>query len=45
MALRWAPTAALEVEKSFGKVIGFRHMWTLKAALDHDDRLAQELAA
>jgi len=43
MALRWAAPAALETEKNFRKIIGFRHLWMLKAALD-DDQTADENA-
>ena len=32
--LRWAAAAALETEKHFRKVIGYRDLWMLKAALD-----------
>jgi transposase-like protein len=34
MATRWAGAAFLEAEKSFRKIVGFRHLWVLKAALD-----------
>jgi hypothetical protein len=34
MVLRWAAAAALETEKGFRKIIGFRDLWMLKAALD-----------
>ena len=39
MVLRWAAAAALETEKSFRKIIGFRDLWMLKAALDDDKGL------
>ncbi len=42
MALRWAAAAALETEKNFRKIIGFRDMWMLKAALDHDQTLDEK---
>jgi hypothetical protein len=45
MVLRWSATSALEAEKSFRKIIGYRDLWTLRAALDADDRPAQEAAA
>lgn len=39
MALRWAAAAALETEKNFRKIIGFRDLWMLKAGLDDDQPL------
>jgi len=34
MALRWAAAAALETERNFRKLLGYRDLWMLKAALD-----------
>ena len=45
MVLRWAAAAALETEKSFRKVIGFRDLWMLKATLDDDQTLAGKAAS
>jgi hypothetical protein len=36
MALRWAAAAALETEKNFRKIMGYKELWMLKAALDED---------
>ena len=36
MVLRWAAAAALETEKNFRKIIGYRDLWMLKAVLDED---------
>ena len=45
MVLRWSATSALEAEKNFRKIIGYRDLWTLRAALDADDRPTQEATA
>jgi len=42
MALRWAAAAALETEKNFRKIIGFRDLWMLNAALDDDQTLDEK---
>lgn len=34
MVLRWAAAALLETEKNFRKIMGYRDLWMLKAALD-----------
>lgn len=34
MALRWAAAAALETERNFRKILGYRNLWMLKAVLD-----------
>lgn len=34
MALRWAAAAALETERNFRKLMGYRDLWMLKAALE-----------
>ncbi len=44
MVLRWAAAGALETEKNFRKIIGFRELWMLKAALE-DDQTSDEKAA
>jgi transposase-like protein len=44
MVLRWAAAGALETEKNFRRIIGFRDLWMLKAALD-DDQTSDEKAA
>ena len=45
MVLRWSATSALEAERRFRKLIGYRRLWMLKAALDADDRPPQEAVA
>jgi len=39
MALRWAAGAFIETDKSHRKVLGYRHLWILKAHLDDQGRL------
>lgn len=34
MALRWAAASGLEAARSFRKIVGYRDLWMLKAALD-----------
>lgn len=34
MALRWAASTFLDVEKRFRRIMGYRDLWTLKAILD-----------
>ena len=34
MVLRWAAAAYLDTEKSFRRIMGYRDLWILKAALD-----------
>lgn len=36
MALRWTAAGLLEAEKSFRKVLGFKELWILRAALGRD---------
>ena len=36
MVLRWAAASYLDAEKHFRKIIGFKDLWMLKAALDED---------
>ena len=42
MALRWAALAALETEKHFGKIIGYRDLWMLKAVPDEGQSATKE---
>jgi transposase-like protein len=44
MALRWAAAAYLATEKSFRRLMGYRDLWMLEAALA-DQTLAQEVSA
>lgn len=37
MVLRWAAAAYLDTEKSFRRIMGYRDLWMLKAALDDKD--------
>jgi transposase-like protein len=37
MVRRWAPTAYLETEQHFRKIIGYRGAWMLQAARDEED--------
>jgi hypothetical protein len=34
MVLRWAAASYLDAEKHFRKIIGYKDLWMLKAALD-----------
>jgi len=34
MALRWAAAAFVETEKHYRRIMGYEHLWVLKAALD-----------
>ena len=34
MTMRWPPSASLDAEKRFRRILGYRHLWTLKAILD-----------
>ena len=36
MALRWTAAGFLEAEKSFRKILGFKDLWILRAALGRD---------
>jgi putative transposase len=38
MALRWAASALLITEQHFNRIMGYRDLWILKAALDRLDR-------
>jgi len=44
MALRWAATAWLATEKRFRRIMGYQHLWILKAYLD-DAECAKQVAA
>jgi hypothetical protein len=35
MVLRWAASAFLATEKNFRRIMGYRDLWMLKAALDN----------
>jgi transposase-like protein len=37
MVLRWAAAALLMTEQNFRKIMGYRDLWMLKAALDHKE--------
>jgi transposase-like protein len=39
MVLRWTAAGFLEAEKSFRKVLGFKELWILRAALGRPDRV------
>jgi transposase-like protein len=39
MALRWTAAGFLEAEKSFRKVLGFKELWILRAALGRAERV------
>lgn len=43
MVLRWAAAAYLDTEKSFRRIMGYRDLWILKAALDEKDQDAKEV--
>ena len=42
IVLRWAASALLETEKNFRKIMGYRDLWMLKAALDPNTVSAQQ---
>jgi transposase-like protein len=42
MALRWAAAATLETERHFRKLLGYRNLWMLKAALDEGQLASKE---
>lgn len=44
MALRWAATAWLATEKHFRRIMGYQHLWILKAYLD-DAESGKQVAA
>ena len=41
MALRWAAGAMIETEKSYRKILGYRHLWILKAHLEDQEPVAE----
>ena len=41
MALRWAAGAFIETEKSYRKILRYRHLWVLKAHLDEEETIAK----
>lgn len=45
MVLRWAAAALLETEKNFRKIMGYRDLWMLEAALDLNGGLLQQEVA
>jgi putative transposase len=45
MVLRWAAAALLITEQNFRKIMGYRDLWMLKAALDQKELLAQQEVA
>ena len=45
MVLRWAAAALLMTEQHFRKIMGYRDLWMLKAALDQKGVLAQQEVA
>ena len=45
MVLRWAATAYLETEQHFRKIIGYRDLWILPAALDEKDSHEEQVMA
>jgi putative transposase len=48
MALRWAAASLDAASKNFNRIMGYQHLWMLKATLDaqpHDQQLAQEMKA
>jgi len=45
MVLRWAAAALLMTEQSFRKIMGYRDLWMLKAALDQNGVLFQQEVA
>ena len=34
MALRWAAAAFVEIENNYRRIMGYRQLWMLQAALD-----------
>jgi hypothetical protein len=45
MVLRWAAAALLMTEQNFRKIMGYRVLWMLQAALDRKGVLAQQEVA
>ena len=45
MPARWSAAAFLEIEKSFRKIMGHRHLWALKAILDGSQPATRQAVA
>jgi len=45
MVLRWAAAALLMTEKNFRRIMGYRDLWMLKAALGRNEEPTKEKAA
>jgi putative transposase len=45
MVLRWAAAALLTTEQNFRRIMGYRDLWMLKAALDQKGILVQQEVA
>ncbi|HLH79691.1 MAG TPA: hypothetical protein VKV29_05340 [Chthonomonas sp.] len=45
MVLRWAAATLLMTEQNFRKVMGYRDLWMLKAALEQKGVLAEQEVA
>ncbi|MGH9400724.1 MAG: hypothetical protein ACRD2P_01300 [Terriglobia bacterium] len=45
MVLRWAAAALLMTENNFRKMMGYRDLWMLEAALGRNTRTSQEEVA
>jgi len=45
MVLRWAATAYLHTEKNFHRIMGYRELWILKAALEKDQTSEEVMVA
>jgi putative transposase len=45
MVLRWAAAALLMTEQNFRKIMGYRDLWMLKAALDENQTLLKKQVA
>jgi transposase-like protein len=45
MVLRWAASALLSTEQHFNRIMGYRDLWMLKAALGRDQAANQEKVA
>ena len=45
MVLRWAASALLITEQNFKRIMGYRDLWMLKAALGRNQVAAQEKVA
>lgn len=45
MVLRWAASALLMTEQHFRKIMGYRELWMLKAALGKNQETTREKVA